>query len=207
VAFERALGLHFEPHVSGWVSARPALASVLAFLYLWGHLPATVGALVWARLERPERFAVARNAFLATQVIVVAGYLIAPTAPPRLLTSAPEASWAGHLQSPYAAFPSGHVAFAVVVAGIVGLQVRALRFVAPLYPLLVTAVVIATGNHLWVDAVAGTTAAAGGFALAVMPRTWRSHRENRRPVGARIGSDVGLEQSATGGSARASARA
>jgi hypothetical protein len=75
-----------------------------------------------------------------------------------------------HLQSPYAAMPSGHVAFAVVVAGLLSTQVRALRVVAWLYPLLVTTVVIATANHLWLDAAAGAAAAAGAFALIAATR-------------------------------------
>jgi hypothetical protein len=208
VAFERALGLYFEPHVWGWVAGRPGLVSVIGFLYLWGHLPATVGALVWARLERPRVFPLARDAFLATQAIVVAGYLIVPTAPPRLRFEAPDpASWVHHLQSPYAALPSGHVAFAVFVAGMVGSQVRGLRFVAPLYPLLVTAVVIGTANHLWADAVAGLTAAATGFALAVMARTPREPLENRRGRSGRRVGDVSSDPSPAGGDARSPARA
>ncbi len=208
VAFERALGLYFEPHVWRWVGDRPALASIAGFLYLWGHLPATVGALVWARLERPRRFGLARDTFLATQLIVVAGYLAAPTAPPWMLSQRPDlGSWVHHLQSPYAALPSGHVAFAVFVAGLVGSQVRALRFVAPLYPLLVTAVVIGTANHLWADAVAGLTAAATGFALAVMARTPRERPENRRGGCTRKAGDVSSDPSPAGGDARSPARA
>jgi hypothetical protein len=137
--------------------------------------------------------------------VVVAGYLLVPTAPPRMLRGGPEpASWAHSLQSQYAALPSGHVAFAVVVAGVVGLQVRALRRVAPLYPLLVSAVVIATGNHLWIDAVAGVAAAGAGL---VMARTWRMLRENRVAVGRRTQGDVSSEPSPTRGGARSPARA
>jgi hypothetical protein len=73
VAFEQARGLYFEPQVWGWVADGPAVASVFRFLCLWGHLPATVGALVWARLERPRQFPPARDTFLATQVVLVAG--------------------------------------------------------------------------------------------------------------------------------------
>jgi hypothetical protein len=208
VEFERGLGLYFEPHASSWVASRPALASVLGFLYLWGHLPATVGALVWARLERPGRFGVARDTFVATQLVVVLGYLAVPTAPPRMLSGGPEAaSWAHYLQSQYAALPSGHVAFAVVVAGIVGSQVGALRWVAPLYPLLVSAVVIGTDNHLWIDAVAGVAAAGAGFALVVMARTWRAHAVNREAVMPRTQGDVISDPSPAHRSARSPARA
>jgi hypothetical protein len=157
------------------VAERPSLLAVLSFLYLWGHVPATVGALVWTRLEHPRAFPLARDAFLGTQLIVVTGYLLVPTAPPRMLFGSERASGGlvDMIQSPYAALPSGHVAFAVTVTGIVcslapWLWVRA---VMALYPLLVTAVVLTTANHFWLDAVAGAAAAGTGLALAVIART------------------------------------
>jgi hypothetical protein len=209
VAFERGLGLYFEPGVWRWFEARPALLAVAGFLYLWGHLPATVGALVWARLERPAFFGRARDAFLATQIVVVLGYLLVPTAPPRALDERLDPGGFVHmLQSPYAAMPSGHVAFAVLVAVIVGSQVRPLRWIAWLYPALVTAIVIGTVNHLWIDAVAGASAAAAGFALAVMSRTLvasSSNRGRRRP---RTGVDhVPLNAAAARRRARPATRA
>jgi len=83
VQLERSLGLYFEPALWRWFASEHALSGVAGALYVWGHLPATVGALVWARLERPRRFPLARDAFVVTQLVVVAGYLVAPTAPPR----------------------------------------------------------------------------------------------------------------------------
>jgi hypothetical protein len=196
-AFEQGLGLYVEPSLHAWLLERPVLLAVVSFLYVWGHLPATVGALVWARLEHPRAFGLARDAFLGTQLVVVAGYLAVPTAPPRMLTGGERASGGlvDMLQSPYAALPSGHVAFAVVVAGIVGwlapwLRVRA---AAALYPLLVTAVVLATANHFWLDAVAGAAAAAAGLGLAVIARTAARQLAIPAPVVARSRDDVGSD--------------
>jgi hypothetical protein len=128
--------------------------------YVWAHLPATVGALVWARLERPHAFALARDTLLATQLVTVAGYLLVPVAPPRMVpelgfmdTLSSGAQELAHtVQSPYAAMPSGHVAFALVAAGIVFA--------------LVLGVIVVTANHLWLDAVGGIAAAALGWGLA-----------------------------------------
>jgi len=181
---ERALGLFFEPAVHAWVADRPALLTAAGLFYVWVHLPATIGALVWVRLERPHAFPVARDTFLATQAITVAGYVLVPVAPPRMLPghgftdtlAAVYGSGAEQLahsvQSPYAAMPSGHVAFAVVAAGAVFALVRArtLRAAAVLYVVLVVAVIVATANHLWLDAAGGVAAAALG-ALAVRART------------------------------------
>jgi hypothetical protein len=187
-AAERRLGVFSEPAVHAWVAARPGLLAAAGLFYLWVHFPATVGALVWARLERRRAFPLARDAFLATQALTVAGYLLVPTAPPRMTAAfggTPAALHADRLaqsvQSPYAALPSGHVAFAVLVAAIVaGLARRwAVRVAALLYPGLVTAVVVGTANHLWADAVAGVVAATAGGALAVTTRTVRGRRAAR----------------------------
>jgi hypothetical protein len=181
---ERALGLFFEPQWHAWLSARPTLLTLAGLFYVWVHLPATIGALVWARLERPHAFPLARNTFLATQVITVVGYLAWPVAPPRM---APELGFsdtlaavygtggetlAHSIQSPYAAMPSGHVAFACVAAGTVFALVRsrALRAGAVVYVALVVAVIVATANHFWLDAVGGALAAALGW-LTVRART------------------------------------
>ena len=71
------------------------------------------------------------------------------------------------LYNPYAAMPSMHVAFALMVA-ITGFQLvkrRALKVLWAAYPLLVTLVVIVTANHFWLDA------ALGALVAAASPRT------------------------------------
>src|SRR5690242_9736675 len=85
VEVERTLGVFVEPEVHGWVAARPLLLTLAGLFYVWVHLPATIGALVWARVERPHAFPAARDTFVATQVLTVAGYLLLPVAPPRML--------------------------------------------------------------------------------------------------------------------------
>ena len=199
-AFERGLGLYVEPSLHAWLAARPTLLAVLGFLYVWGHLPATVGALVWARLEHPRAFGLVRDAFLTAQVVVVAGYVLVPTAPPRMLFGGERASGGvvDLIQSPYAALPSGHVAFAVVTAGIVCSLApwRWVRAVVALYPPLVTAVGLVTAKHFWVDAVAGAGAAATGLALAVIGRTaWRGSANRQRVWSRTSGEHVGPDPS------------
>jgi nitrate reductase NapE component len=55
------------------------------------------------------------------------------------------------------AMPSVHVVWAVVCAGAVIYCLRSRwRWLAVLYPLLTVTVVVATGNHFWADAAAGT---------------------------------------------------
>jgi membrane-associated phospholipid phosphatase len=72
------------------------------------------------------------------------------------------------LYNPYAAVPSMHVAFALMVA-VPAIQLVRRRVVKVLwlfYPLLVTFVVIATGNHFWIDAALGVVVALCSAVLA-----------------------------------------
>jgi hypothetical protein len=173
-AAEHWSGTAFEPALYACVSAHPALLAAARAFYVWVHLPALVGALVWVWLERRHAFALARDTFVATQVFTVAAYLAVPTAPPWLTgavrsSAGQDTGGALHaLQSPYAAMPSGHVAFAAVAGGMVAALGRpaVVRALACAYPFVVVMVVLATGNHLWLDAVGGAFAALLGLAVA-----------------------------------------
>lgn len=173
---ERSLGLFFEPSVHAWVAARPPLMGIAQFAYVGVHLPVMLGVLAWTWFARPRVFPLARNTFVWAQLIAVIGYVLLPTAPPRMiagigyggLVEAGQHGLERVVMSPYAAIPSGHAAFALIAAGIVAVhtRTRAVRLVAVLYPVAVLGEIIATGNHLWLDAVAGAAVAATGFALA-----------------------------------------
>jgi hypothetical protein len=66
------------------------------------------------------------------------------------------------LYNPFAAVPSMHVAFALMV-GIPALKIvrtRALKAFWAVYPVLVTFVVLVTANHWWLDAAFGVVVAA-----------------------------------------------
>jgi membrane-associated phospholipid phosphatase len=174
---ERSVGLLSEPAVHAWASGRPLLLHAAWALYVFAHLPALVGALAWAWLERPRAYAAARSVFVLAQGLTVAGYLVLPSAPPQYVPAAgghaPPAGGAERLahlvQSPWAALPSGHVVFATVAAGIVIALARppAVRVLAGLYPVLVIAVTIVTGNHFWLDAAAGVLVAVVSGVLVV----------------------------------------
>jgi hypothetical protein len=181
---ERGLGLFVEPSMHAWVAARPQLLHALELSYLGVHLPVTLGVLVWVWFARPQAFALARNTFVAAQTLSAIGYFVAPTAPPRFVAGlgysaalGPGDRGIGRLvQSPYAAMPSAHAAFALVSAAIVFslARSRAVRAIALLYPPAVLAEILATGNHIWLDAAGGAAVAGIGFGLA------RWHRGRRR---------------------------
>jgi hypothetical protein len=177
---ERALGVHVEPAVHGWALARPWLLDVAAVFYVVAHIGVAGWALVWTWCIRRDRFRVVRDAFLWTQGLLVALYVAIPTAPPRLVPGAGftdtlgdvwgrQAADSAHLlQSPYAAVPSGHVAFALV-AGITFARLGDmawLRAFGWLYPPVMVAVTVVTANHFLADAAAAVPVVAIAALLA-----------------------------------------
>src|SRR5206468_3725532 len=121
-----------------------------------------------------------RNMFMVAMAFAIVGYVAFPTAPPRFL---PEWGFqdtvsdffgqgasqsAGVLYNPYAAVPSMHVAFALMIA-VPALMLARRRMVKLLwsgYPFLVTFVVVATGNHFWLDGAFGAVVAAASAWIA-----------------------------------------
>jgi PAP2 superfamily protein len=189
IDMERRLGLFFEPKVHAWFDARPPLMAALRVTYIVAHVPGALGVLAWTRRNHPQAFPQARDAFAATQALAALGYVIAPTAPPRMIAGLgyddrprPGDHGLGRsIQSPYAAMPSAHTAFSVVAAGTVWALARSrpVRAAALLYPPAVVVEIIATGDHIWLDALGGLVVAGLGFAGARATRRVRRRRVGR----------------------------
>jgi membrane-associated phospholipid phosphatase len=80
----------------------------------------------------------------------------------------------------YAAVPSMHVAFALMIGGTLSRLVRwrVVRVLWMLYPFLMAFVIVVTANHFIVDAILGAlTAGASAYAATWMararPQVWR----------------------------------
>jgi hypothetical protein len=185
---QRALGLDVEAAVHAWALGRPWLMDAASVFYVGAHVPVAGWALVWTWYLRRDRFAAVRDAFLWTQGLLVALYVLLPTAPPRLVpgagfTDTLSGLWgqrladsAHLLQSPYAAMPSGHVAFALV-AGATFARLgdrRWLRVFGWTYPAAVVAVTVVTGHHLLLDAAgAALVVAVAGWLVLRRHGGWR----------------------------------
>jgi membrane-associated phospholipid phosphatase len=187
-----------EPHVQHAARSLPGLLDVLGAMYLTLHLAVSGLCLLWLHRRRPAAFPFVRTALLLASGLALVGYLAFPTAPPRLAGVGLADTISGHgvdlnhglassLYNPFAAMPSMHVGYAVIVgASLVRHGGRAwLRALGALYPALVVLVIVATGNHFLLDAVAGATvaaAAAAATALALAPRRRTREAGFARPV-------------------------
>jgi len=132
-------------------------------------------ALLWVYLRRNEAFVRFRNTILLANLIGLVGYVLLPTAPPRMfpdlgfndtLSDFGELNHGSGLiefaANPYAAMPSLHAADALIV-GLVLFSVcrtRVAKVLWLLWPAWVAFSVMATGNHFWLDVVAGVIVAA-----------------------------------------------
>jgi hypothetical protein len=181
VALERSTGMFVEERVQDAAHTLPGLIDLLNGSYLTLHLAVTVAVLLWLHRRRPDAFPLVRTTLVVASGLALVGYLLYPTAPPRLAgIGIADTVSGGHidlnsglvssLYNPYAAVPSMHVGYALVVGASVVRYGRrpALRFLLGVpYPLFVLFVVVATGNHFLVDALAGAsvTVLATSFAL------------------------------------------
>jgi PAP2 superfamily len=196
VSVEQSLHLFVERRVQAAAHAVPGLLGALGVAYLTLHLAVTAAFLVWLYLRCPAAYPLIRTTLFAASVLALAGYLLYPTAPPRLAgigiadtVSGPHVNLnhglVSALYNPFAAIPSMHIGYSVVVGG--GLlrygSRREARLVGVLYPLFVLLVIVATGNHFILDAVSGAAVAAVALCVAlVLGRTPRPVSSVRRSV-------------------------
>jgi len=179
VALERSLHLFVEGKVQHAADALPDLAGLLGVAYLTLHLAVTAVVLLWLHRRRPTAFPFVRTTLLVASALALVGFLAYPTAPPRLAgIGIADTVSSGHvnlnhglvssLYNPYAAVPSMHVGYALIVATSLlryGRR-RLVRSLAAVYPAFVLLVVVATGNHFFLDAAAGALVAGLAFAAA-----------------------------------------
>jgi hypothetical protein len=196
IGIERALNVFVEPSLQALIAGQQWLLDGAAWMYINAQTSITIGALAWLYLFRNESFYFVRNTFLVAFGIALIGYAIFPTAPPRFFPEwgffdavsdftgvGQDSVTISRLFNPYAAVPSMHVAFALMISVPLARLVRwrALKVFWGLYPLLVVFVIVVTANHFIADAVLGA-AAAGIGALAAMgmarlrPGAWSFRR-------------------------------
>lgn len=183
IHLEQNLGIFWEVQLQSWILSYDWLVSFLNAFYLYGHLPIIGTLAVWMYFWHRPQYLVMRNAFLVSGAIALIFYVNFPTAPPRLLphelgygfvdtilqeykTSRPDTpSW---FVNEYAAFPSMHIGWNLLVGISIWLSTRNIfmRAFAVLMPFTMFCVIILTGNHYLIDAVAGVIVMLIGLGIA-----------------------------------------
>jgi hypothetical protein len=168
------------------------VAVIASYFYSVMHYIVTPAVLVWMYRKHRVHYGPARTALAISTTLGLVGYLLLPTAPPRMLagsglqdTLAATQRWGwwggegsvprglGAFTNQFAAMPSLHVGWALWCGVLVAVYARR-RWVKALgiaYPLATTIVVLATGNHYLLDVIAGAlTMGVGALLSAAISR-------------------------------------
>jgi membrane-associated phospholipid phosphatase len=174
IDIERRGDALFELSLQGLVHSSDVLMALTSWTYWLSQFTVLGFALLWVYLRHNEVFPRFRNVVMLANVIGLVGYVLMPTAPPRLF---PDFGFADTLaqfgslnhgsalieaaSNPYAAMPSLHAADALIVGITLALILKHwwAKAIWLAWPAWVWFSVMATGNHFWLDIVAGVLVA------------------------------------------------
>lgn len=195
ISLERGMHLFVEPSIQTWASGSHLVMVVSSWIYVNAQTSVTIGALLYLYLKHNKSFYFVRNMFMIAMGIALIGYVVFPTAPPRFM---PEwgfvdsvadfthvsinahSSSINAITNLYAAVPSMHVAFALMIGWTLARLVRSplARVAWMAYPFMMAFVIIVTANHFIFDALlgaltAGASAYGASWLARVRPSVWR----------------------------------
>ncbi|MFI5430248.1 phosphatase PAP2 family protein [Aeromicrobium sp. UC242_57] len=196
---EQLLHIDVEHWLNHALTPITQVAVPMSFWYATLHYLVTPLVLAYLFFRQRPEYRRGRNALVIGSALGLICYMLIPTAPPRLMpdgryldalalttqfgwwsgqASAP--AGLGHMTNELAAMPSLHVGWTIWVAWAVWQHTNvAGRALAVFYAAGTTVIVIATGNHWVLDAVAGAAVVAAGIAVASW---WDSHRRGSAPA-------------------------
>jgi hypothetical protein len=187
IELERDLGIYWEPWLQELVLDQRAVIEAMNFIYFWLDFPLIAVVGIWMYFTHRHEYTVARDALLLSGAIALVIYYLYPVMPPRLL---PGGEFVGTVEkysdfsyqaqsmqafvNPYAAVPSLHFGWAVVIGGAMYLTMRnpLLRAFGLLLPWAQMASIVLTANHFIVDAFVGLVVCLAGLLLAAAMQRW-----------------------------------
>lgn len=155
--------------------------------YAWVHFPLSVALLLWLYIYRPAHYVPVRRLMAVVTGMALAVHMLFPLAPPRMVAAFHMIDTAtvygpsvygppstDTLSNQYAAMPSLHVGWALIVTVGFILSTRTKwRWLWTLYPVVTFAVVVGTANHYWLDGIIGIALVA---VVAPLPGVLRKAR-------------------------------
>ena len=185
LTFEKSWRIDIESWLNDLFFAHDWIGVASSYWYATTHYFVTLGVLIWLYRRSRPLYLTARRSLVLASLIGLSFYLLMPTAPPRLVQygyhdilsihsnigwwsqngSAPKGM--GDITNDLAAFPSLHagwslwVAIVLIMAGVP----RIVQLLGLAYAVTMSLVIIGTGNHWVVDAVAGWLVVLVAFGL------------------------------------------
>ncbi len=175
---QSAIGLPQEAALQAWVLPHYLLVKLANLYYVGVHFPATFVFLVWLWVRHRPAFTRIRNVLIGLTMSALVIHLAFPLAPPRMFSRLgfvdtglhfgpnPYDISAGEAANQFAAMPSLHVGWALLVASsAVSLSRSRWRWLTIMHPLMTLFVVVVTANHFWLDTI---------IAAALLVFFWRA---------------------------------
>lgn len=167
---QRWLRLPAEASLQTWALGHEWLVDLANRYYVSVHFPLTIAVLAWLYRYRRLAYTRAKRALLLATGVALVFHVLVPVTPPRLLPSLGmvdtghagglsiyQAPVLGSMSNEYAAMPSLHVGWALLLAVVlVGACRTPWRWLWFLHPLATLFVVVGTANHYWLDGLAGS---------------------------------------------------
>ena len=182
IDLQDSLGLWIEPDVNRWAIESDLLVRLFNFAYFWLDFPLIVAIGLLLFWKRRTFYTLLRDALLISGGFALVMYWTFPVAPPRFMPElgfvdtlkeysdlAYQAQSTAAFVNPYAAVPSLHVGWALIVAIVVFWATKhwLLRIGAITSLVLQSVAVVATANHYIFDGVVGVAVCLVGLAIAV----------------------------------------
>jgi hypothetical protein len=166
VELERRLHVFSERGVQRLVMHSDLIVGFLNRYYVAVHFSLTTAFLVWVYVRHQRHYRRIRTWFVSVTMTALVVHVLYPLAPPRMLEGpgfvdtlqryGPRIYSADTTQSianQFAAMPSLHFGWAVMVAGaFVSIRRTRRSLLALVHPTITLLAIVATANHYWIDA-------------------------------------------------------
>lgn len=193
LSIQNTLRLPDESVVQSWWIQSEWMRSFANQYYAYVHFPITVGFLIWLWVRHRDHYKWIRNLLAIMTGVALVIHILVPLAPPRLMTdygykfvdtgmadgTSPYSGAGAKIANQYAAMPSLHFGWAVVVAiGVMAVWCnrdplrRAGSKLIWFHPAITLLVIVVTANHYWLDAFVATLLLA--IAMVIVPFPDRS---------------------------------
>ena len=187
IDLEQSLGIYWEPRLQEWIIDNEIMVRVMNFIYFWLDFPLIVAVGLFMYFRHRHEYTVARDSMLISGAIALVLYQLYPVMPPRLL---PGTEYVGTVEqfddlnyqaqslqafvNPYAALPSLHYGWAMILGGAMFVTFRnpLLKAIGLSLPALQLAAIVFTANHYIIDAFAGVVVCLVGVGLALAAQRW-----------------------------------
>ncbi|PRZ43050.1 PAP2 superfamily protein [Antricoccus suffuscus] len=196
---ERTLNLDIEVAANHWLAEHAVLMQAAVLYYRRYYVPLAV-VLLWVLFRHAETYLTVRRTLLVMMPLALVAFWLVPMSPPRFgldgiidivaehdLVLGDTSRDMTNGQNHFSAMPSMHVGWSALGAYAAWLALRSRRprlaLLVWLFPIVMIAVVLTTGNHYVLDVAGSVVLLSVSIATAavwtVTVARWRLHRSKR----------------------------